>query len=153
MWKSLLLEADCLLGFLIENYFFQSCHSGKKIALLRNPIFYPKTVKNPSCSWILCSTLGLCLWGPGASCSIPCSFILPLTRIPSVAVKGQHQRQRQRFPQTVNFAYRLEIPTVANDLIALALAQGRGGFGTSCGCVRAWLLCSRSCAYGSCIWW
>lgn len=112
--KSLLLEADCLLGFLIEKCFFQSCHRGKKLALLRNPIFYQEieTSHLAACSsavpWVsACGALRYhCLLVPGF-------FFLPLTRIPSVAVKGQHWRQGQCYPEIANFAYRLEILVVA----------------------------------------
>lgn len=46
-----------------------------------------------------------------------------------MAVKGQHQRQSQHYPEIANFAYGLEIPVVASDLMPLRLVQGGEGFG------------------------
>lgn len=86
----------------------------KKLALLRNPIFYQEieTSHLAACSsavpWVsACGALRYhCLLVPGF-------FFLPLTRISSVAVKGQHWRQGQCYPEIANFAYRLEILVVA----------------------------------------
>lgn len=114
--KSLLLKAGCLLGyfFFIEKCFFGSCGRGKKkLALLRNPIFYQEieTSHLAACSsavpWVsACRALRY-------PCLVPGFCFLLLTRIPSVAVKGQHWRQSQCYPETSNFANRLEILVVA----------------------------------------
>lgn len=96
----------------------------KKLVLLRNPIFYPKietshlAAGSSAALWVsACRALG-------HPCPMPGSSLLPLARIPSVAVKGQHWRQSQHYPEIANF-----VPVVASDLMPLGLLQGGEGFG------------------------